>query len=708
MFIKEISLEGFKSYATRTVVPGFDPFFNAITGLNGSGKSNILDAICFVLGITNLQQVRASNLQELVYKHGQAGVTKATVSILFDNADRFRSPIGFEDCPEITVTRQIVVGGRNKFMINGHLAQPSRVQNLFHSVQLNVNNPHFLIMQGRITKVLNMKPPETLSMLEEAAGTRMYENKKDAALKTLEKKQAKVDEIDNVLAQELLPALDKLRRDRAVYMEWSHNKEELSNLQRFCIAYDFVEAERLTYTTLGEVEQLKFGIAKEKEQRMQLQQDIAKQEISISALREQKQFVATEKLVLLTDKADKVSKALVKETCAFDNLQDALQIEIASQQQLERTMADLEQAVMEKTTGFREAQDYTIGLKENVDALMRTSAQLESDLQVVRLGKYGCGDEISLADQLAEAKAAASRAECEIHQAKTKIQHLRRELKDKTEQLSFRHNEAAALLKDVEARKNEVGKLEVALNDGGYEEGSMETLDKVRKENADAVQKLKQEISDLFVRLGGVQFSYENPTSDFDRHRVKGVVAHLFHVKDVKAMTALEVAAGGKLFQVVVDNEVTGRLLFERGGLRRRVTIIPLSKIQRNTISDGVQAAAGKVVGHGNAKVALSLISYDEELQAAMAYVFGGTFVCNNSDIAKQVAFHQDVRVTSVTLEGDLFQPSGLLTGGSRKGGGELLLRLHALAEAEHNLAIHLQELADIEEQVCETLMDHQ
>ncbi len=92
-----------------------------------------------------------------------------------------------------------MVGGRNKYQINGHLAQPSKIQNLFHSVQLNVNNPHFLIMQGRITKVLNMKPMETLSMLEEAAGTRMYEMKKEAALKTLEKKQTKVDEIDSVL-----------------------------------------------------------------------------------------------------------------------------------------------------------------------------------------------------------------------------------------------------------------------------------------------------------------------------------------------------------------------------------------------------------------------------------------------------------------------------------------------------------------------------
>jgi hypothetical protein len=107
MHIKEVCLEGFKSYAGRTVVSGFDPLFNAITGLNGSGKSNILDSICFVLGITDLRQVRAASLQELVYKQGQAGVTKATVSIVFDNSDRSRSPLGYEDSPEITVTRQV-------------------------------------------------------------------------------------------------------------------------------------------------------------------------------------------------------------------------------------------------------------------------------------------------------------------------------------------------------------------------------------------------------------------------------------------------------------------------------------------------------------------------------------------------------------------------------------------------------------------------
>jgi structural maintenance of chromosome 2 len=108
MRIKRIELDGFKSYAKREIIDGFDVQFNAITGLNGSGKSNILDAICFVLGITNLTQVRANQLQDLVYKQGQAGVSKATVSITFDNTDELNRPFGYDRYEEIVVRRQVI------------------------------------------------------------------------------------------------------------------------------------------------------------------------------------------------------------------------------------------------------------------------------------------------------------------------------------------------------------------------------------------------------------------------------------------------------------------------------------------------------------------------------------------------------------------------------------------------------------------------
>lgn len=238
MYISEIIIDGFKSYAHRTVIGPFDEQFNAITGLNGSGKSNILDAICFVLGISNLSQVRVSNLQQLIYKKGQAGVRKASVSIVFNNRDAKTSPPGYEQFPTITVTRQVAVGGRNKYLINGHVKQQNQVQNLFRSVQLNVNNPHFLIMQGRITKVLNMKPQEVLGMLAEAAGVMLYEAKKNEAEKTIQKKQAKVDEITKVLVEDITPTLEMLTKQQKNYDMWTSVKTELTSLQRFLIAYE--------------------------------------------------------------------------------------------------------------------------------------------------------------------------------------------------------------------------------------------------------------------------------------------------------------------------------------------------------------------------------------------------------------------------------------------------------------------------------------
>ena len=236
-------IDGFKSYGQRTEINGWDPAFNAITGLNGSGKSNILDSICFLLGITNLSHVRATNLQELVYKNGQAGVTKAAVSITFDNRNKKGSPFGYEHYDEVVITRQVVIGGKNKYLINGTNIQNNRVQDFFRSVQLNVNNPHFLIMQGRITKVLNMKPPEILAMIEEAAGTMMYESKKQQAQKTIEKKDAKLREINDILNEEITPTLAKLKEERSTYLEYQKIQRELEHLTKLYIAWKFVTAE---------------------------------------------------------------------------------------------------------------------------------------------------------------------------------------------------------------------------------------------------------------------------------------------------------------------------------------------------------------------------------------------------------------------------------------------------------------------------------
>ncbi|XP_052188076.1 structural maintenance of chromosomes protein 2-1-like [Diospyros lotus] len=704
MHIKEICLEGFKSYATRTVVSGFDPYFNAITGLNGSGKSNILDSICFVLGITNLQQVRASNLQELVYKQGQAGITKATVSIVFDNSDRSRSPLGYEDCPEFTVTRQIVVGGRNKYLINGHLAQPSRVQNLFHSVQLNVNNPHFLIMQGRITKVLNMKPPEILSMLEEAAGTRMYETKKEAALKTLEKKQSKVDEIDKLLDQEILPALEKLRKERMQYMQWANGNAELDRLNRFCVAYAYVQAEKIRDTAIHSVQEIKGKISEIDDNTERMCTEAKEMETKVSKLTAEKEASMGGEVKILSEKVDALSHDLVKESSVLKNQEESLNTEKENAEKIARSIEELKHSVEEKAHAVKNAEDGAADLKNRVEELHKNLEEDEKDYQGVLAGKSSGNEDKCLEDQLGDAKVAVGNAETELKQLKTKINHAEKELKEKTQQLLSKREEAVAVEHEFNVRRKEVETIKLALESLAYEEGQMEALQKDHAAELEMVQKLKEETRILSAQLANVDFTYRDPVSNFDRSRVKGVVAKLIKVKDGSAMTALEVTAGGKLFNIVVDTENTGKQLLQNGNLRRRVTIIPLNKIQSHPIAPRLQNAAARLVGKGNAEVALTLIGYDQELKSAMEYVFGSTFVCKNVDAAREVAFNREIGTPSVTLEGDIFQPSGLLTGGSRKGGGDLLKQLHALAEAESELSIHHKKLSEIEAKISKLL----
>ncbi|PWA79687.1 RecF/RecN/SMC [Artemisia annua] len=704
MHIKEVCLEGFKSYATRTVVPGFDPFFNAITGLNGSGKSNILDSICFVLGITNLQQVRCSNLQELVYKQGQAGITKATVSVVFDNSDRSRSPLGYEDCSEITVTRQIVVGGRNKYLINGHLAQPSRVQNLFHSVQLNVNNPHFLIMQGRITKVLNMKPPEILSMLEEAAGTRMYETKKDAALKTLEKKQGKVDEINKLLDQEILPALQKLRKERMQYMQWSNGNAELDRLKRFCIAYEYVQAEQVRDSAVHGVDEIKAKITEIDNDMETMQTEIQEMETHVSKLTTEKDATMGGEVKALSDRVDAISTDLVKESSVLKNQEDNLKTENKNAGKIEKNIEELKKSAEDKASAVKSAEDGAADLKKRAEELQKNLEELEKEYQGVVAGKSSGDEEKCLEDQLGDAKVAVGKAETELKQLKTKITHSEKELKENKSKLSSKQGEAVAVEKELKVRQKDVENVEKALKSLLYEEGQMESLQKDRMIESEAVHKIREEIRMISSRLGNVDFSYRDPVKNFDRSKVKGVVAKLVKVKDSSAMTALEVCAGGKLFNVVVDSESTGKQLLQKGDLRRRVTIIPLNKIQSKPVPSTVKNAADKLVGEGNAEVALSLVGYDDEVQTAMEYVFGSTFVCKTSDAAREIAFNRNVKTPSVTLDGDIFQPAGLLTGGARKGGGDLLRQLHALGEAESELSVHQKRLSDIEAKISELL----
>lgn len=365
-----------------------DESFNSITGLNGSGKSNILDAICFVLGITNMSTVRAQNLQDLIYKRGQAGVTKASVTIVFDNRDKKKSPIGFEEYAQISVTRQIVLGGTSKYLINGHRAQQQTVQNLFQSVQLNINNPNFLIMQGRITKVLNMKPVEILAMIEEAAGTRMFEDRRDKALKTMAKKEMKVQEITELLREEIDPKLEKLRSEKRAFLDFQQTQSNVERLTRLVVAYDYRRNQDKLKLSANDLEQKKQRSRRLEESITKLKNEISHLGEDVSRIKAQREKELRKGGVFqaLEEDVKVQSHELVRLATGLELKQSSIAEESGKRTATQKSVSELELQLKEKTEIYTKLQSEYDKAKAAIEKEREDVEKQEELLQTLQTG----------------------------------------------------------------------------------------------------------------------------------------------------------------------------------------------------------------------------------------------------------------------------------------------------------------------------------
>ncbi|XP_009813715.2 structural maintenance of chromosomes protein 2 [Gavia stellata] len=703
MYIKSIVLEGFKSYAQRTEVSDFDPLFNAITGLNGSGKSNILDSICFLLGITNLSQVRASNLQDLVYKNGQAGITKATVSIIFDNSDKKLSPLGFEANDEITITRQVVIGGRNKYLINGVNATNTRVQDLFCSVGLNVNNPHFLIMQGRITKVLNMKPPEILAMIEEAAGTRMYECKKIAVQKIIEKKEAKLKEIQMVLNEEITPTLQKLKEERSAYLEYQKVIRAIEHLSRLCIAYQFVLAEETKVSSAEVLKEMQANVTKLQESMAESEKKMRQLSEEIAETEKKRDKEVGGKLRSLEDALSEIQRVHTRAQSALHLKNQNLKSEENKYEELVKSMQEDSKALVSKEKEVKKIEKELNALQEanekDRDAL--AVAQQHFNAVSAGLSSNDDGEEATLAGQMMACKNEISKAATEAKQTQMKLNYAQQELKTKQAEVKnmdvgYKKNQEA-----FEAVKKTKEKLENQMKQLNYEEEKEEALLAKKKTLIRDISRLRELYEGLMAKFPQLQFEYKDPEKNWNPNRVKGPVVSLITVKDLSKAKALEAVAGGKLYNIVVDTEVTGKTLLEKGELKRRYTIIPLNKISARCAGQDTVKLAQTLAGHDNLHLALSLVGYESELQKAMEYVFGTTLICNDMNNAKKVTFDKRIMMRSVTLDGDVFDPQGTLHGGACSQAAPILSKLQEIKDIEVELKTKESELETVENELA-------
>jgi structural maintenance of chromosome 2 len=523
-------------------------------------------------------------IQDLIYKRGQAGVTKASVTIVFDNRDKKKSPIGFEEYAQISVTRQIVLGGTSKYLINGHRAQQQTVQNLFQSVQLNINNPNFLIMQGRITKVLNMKPVEILAMIEEAAGTRMFEDRRDKAFKTMAKKEMKVQEITELLRDEIDPKLDKLRQEKRAFLDFQQTQSDLERLTRLVVAHDYIRYKEKLRQSADDLEAKKQRAKDLEESAIRLKNEIEflQEDIKKVKATREKELRKGGRFQALEDEVKTHSHEIVRLTTVLDLKKSSKAEESEKRNKVEKSFKELEAQLKDKTKIYEKLQEQ---YKAAHDDLTRQTEEVEKKEELLQTLQTGVaskeGQESGYQGQLQDARNRASVAATEQEQAKLKISHIEKRIKEEEPRAKKAKEQNSSLLKDLEVLRTQAKKLEADLSKLGFEPGKEEDMYTQESALQSRIRELRQQADGLKRKVANIDFSYSDPSPNFDRSKVKGLVAQLFTLKKehTRAGTALEICAGGRLYNVVVDTAETGTQLLQNGKLKKRVTIIPLNKI---------------------------------------------------------------------------------------------------------------------------------
>ena len=637
----------------------------------------------------------------MIYKRGQAGVTKASVTIVFDNRDKKKSPIGFEEYGQISVTRQIVLGGTSKYLINGHRAQQQTVQNLFQSVQLNINNPNFLIMQGRITKVLNMKPVEILAMIEEAAGTRMFEDRRDKAFKTMAKKEMKVQEITELLKDEIEPKLEKLRTEKRAFLDFQKTQSDLERLTRLVVAHDYLKNKEKLKQSANELESKKRKATDLGESAKRLKSEIAHLEEDVKKVKaaREKELRKGGKFQALEEEVKAHSEELVRLETVSDLKNASMAEERERRNGGQKSVKELEAQVQQKSKNYEKLQAQYDTAKADMDKQTAEVEQKEELLQTLQTGVASKeGQENGYQGQLQDARNRVSAAATEQEQAKLKISHLEKRIKEDEPRAKKAKEQNSDLLKDLEELRAHAKELESELGKLGFELGKEEAMCQREASLQEQIRNLREQSDTMKRKVASIDFSYSDPSPGFDRSKVKGLVAQLFTLDREKTQTgtALEICAGGRLYNVVVDSAETGTQLLQNGKLRKRVTIIPLNKISAFRASAEKIGAAQKLAPE-KVDLALSLIGYDNEVSAAMDYVFGSTLICQDAETAKRVTFDPAVRMKSVTLEGDVYDPSGTLSGGSSPNSSGVLVTLQKLNEISKEMNFRESELSELQ-----------
>lgn len=666
MQLLSLTLDGFKSFAQKTTIK-FEPGMTGIIGPNGSGKSNIIEAIRWVMGEQSARHLRGDKMADVIF-NGAADrqpLNRAVVSITLDNSDHYLA----SDFRELTITRKLYRNGDSEYLINGQKVRLKDITDLF--IDSGLGRESFsIISQGRVAAVFNGKPEDRRGIIETVAGVAKYKKNKETAEKRLSTTMDNLNRVNDIIG-ELSRQLEPLADESALAKDYLEQKKRFDLLDRTQtvrqydrqrqqltavqakyqqtakLLADYRVQQKKVDSVLAQLKQRRAALLRQKDEG---QQTILTQTEKIAQLKNQQSMSSMKRDQQVADqqRLDKAAAKLTSQLQAARQDAQAAQAQLANhEQKMAQHQADYDAAqqmsnaeriqvlnqqlndlrnqqinLMQELTTVHNQQAF---LKRNHEQRVSQQNQNSSELQDRQ------SRQAQLNEQQQDQQAALDRLTDQVNRLQAQVTSLDRQLTATGQQYQQAQRDWYAALGDVHSTKSRIKNY----------------------------QAMSEEYAGYYQ---GVRTILQN-RQDFPG--LAGPVSELFDVP-AELTTAIETVLGGQLQQLVVDRQMTGKqiisyLVRHRGG---RVTILPLDTlIQRRPASAWNQVAAMPgIVGR-----AVDLIKFASQYQVVADYLLGSTVVADNLDHATAIARagHHQLRV--VTLDGQLINASGAMTGGANR-----------------------------------------
>ena len=651
--IKKMHLRGFKSFAKPTDLV-FGNNFNCILGPNGSGKSNVMDALCFVLGKSSAKSMRAEKSSHLIFNGGKKGspMKEAEVSIFFDNAQK-EFPV---QTSEIKISRIVRASGQSIYRINDETKTRQEVIDLLSAAKIDPDG-HNIVLQGDIVGFTEMRPIERRELIEEIAGISIYEDKKEKALSELEKVEGKLAEASIILT-ERQTHLRELKKERDQALKFKELETRIKENKATYLNFQIKEKNTKKEEIESRLKNNESTLNKIQEKIDNLKKEINERKEKIQQITNEIEEKGEKGQVEVREDISDLKTSVVRLTSRLETCKNEVNKINERKEQLKKNLEDINETITELQKSKKD-------LEEEKKKLLSKEGNIKDEIQKFK-EKHGIKDIDDFSSKIEELEKRIEEKQKEL----SNLQEQKQEIVRKKDQSDFKLQHIEEKIKNIsELEKNnnvkrlrqDFKKTSVDLNKALNENTAISAqLSKARE----SLTRNSGELSKLNIRHIGIK---EGIAADLSIKRIlalkkpgiHGTVSDLGKV-DSKYALALEIAAGPRIKSIVVESDkvAVDCIRFLKENRLGVATFLPLNKIKPRVNQPELKRIPGV---HGSA---LDLITFSQKFKNIFSYVFGNTLVIENVETARKIGVG---RARMVTLDGDLFEPSGAIIGGFRK-----------------------------------------